>query len=104
DAGTTGAGLSSSPSQANNVNLPPEKSTNLEVGLKWELFERRLAVNGAVFRTEKTNLRTRNLNSDPFILDGEQRIQGVELSAAGAINEAWSVFAGASFLDTEYKY
>ncbi|MDY6946147.1 MAG: TonB-dependent receptor, partial [Pseudomonadota bacterium] len=103
DAGTTGSGLSSSPTQANNINLPPEESSNLEAGVKWELFDRRLALNGAVFRTEKTNLRTRNLNTDPFILDGEQRIQGVELSASGMLNDAWSVFAGASFLDTEYR-
>ncbi|MBL8268973.1 TonB-dependent receptor [Steroidobacter sp.] len=103
DAGTTGSGLSSSPTQANNVNLPPEESSNLEAGVKWELLERRLALNAAVFRTEKTNVRTRNLNTDPFILDGEQHIKGVELSASGAISDAWSVFAGASFLDTEYK-
>lgn len=103
DAGTTGSALSNSPTQANNVNLPPEESTNLEAGVKWELLDRRLALNGAVFRTEKTNLRTRNLNTDPFILDGEQRIDGIELSATGMLTEAWSVFAGASFLDTEYK-
>lgn len=104
DAGTTGSALSNSPTAANNVDLPPEESSNLEAGVKWELLDRRLALNGAVFRTEKTNLRTRNLNSDPYILDGEQRIQGVELSATGAINDAWSVFAGASFLDAEYRY
>lgn len=103
DAGTTGSGLSSSPTTANNVNLPPEESSNLEAGVKWELFNRRLALNGAVFRTEKKNLRTRNLNTDPFILDGEQRIDGVELSASGMITSAWSVFAGASFLESEYK-
>lgn len=103
DAGTTGSGLSSAPTQANNVNLPPEESSNLEAGVKWELLDRRLALNAAVFRTEKTNLRTRNLNTDPFILDGEQRIQGVEFSASGSISDAWSVFAGASVLDTEYK-
>lgn len=103
DAGTTGSGLSSSPTSANNVNLPPEESSNLEAGVKWELLDRRLALNGAVFRTEKTNLRTRNLNSDPFILDGEQRIEGLELSASGMITDAWSVFAGASLLDAEYK-
>jgi catecholate siderophore receptor len=103
DAGTAGSGLSSSPTQANNINLPPEESSNLEVGVKWELFDRRMALNGAVFRTEKTNLRTRNLNTDPFILDGEQRIEGVELSASGMLNDAWSVFAGASFLDAEYR-
>jgi catecholate siderophore receptor len=102
DAGTAGSGLSSSPTQANNVNLPPEESSNLEVGAKWELLDRRLALTAAVFRTEKTNLRTRNANTDPFILDGEQRIEGLELSASGMITEAWSVFAGASFLDTEY--
>lgn len=103
DAGTTGSALSSSPTSANNTSLPPEESSNLEAGVKWELLDRRLALNGAVFRTEKTNLRTRNLNSDPFILNGEQRIQGLELSASGALSDAWSVFAGASFLDTEYK-
>lgn len=103
DAGTTGSGLSSSPTTANNVNLPPEESANLEAGVKWELFNRRLALNGAVFRTEKTNLRTRNLNTDPFILDGEQQIEGLELSASGMITDAWSVFAGASFLDSKYK-
>jgi catecholate siderophore receptor len=103
DAGTAGSGLSSSPTTANNVNLPPEESSNLEAGVKWELLDRRLALNGAVFRTEKKNLRTRNLNTDPFILDGKQQIEGVELSASGLITEAWSVFAGASFLDTEYK-
>lgn len=103
DAGAGGSGLSSSPTQANNVNLPPEESSNLEVGTKWELFERRLALNAAVFRTEKTNLRTRNLNSDPFILDGKQIIEGVELSASGMLSSAWSVFAGASWLDAEYK-
>lgn len=103
DAGTAGQGLSSSPTQANNVNLPPEESKSLEAGAKWELLDRRLALNAAVFRTEKTNLRTRNFNSDPFILDGEQRIQGLELSAAGMLSDAWSVFAGASFLDTEYR-
>lgn len=104
DAGTAGAGLSDQPTRPNNVDLPPEESSNLEAGVKWELLDRRLALNGAVFRTEKTNLRTRNVNSDPYILDGEQRIDGLELSATGALNEAWSVFAGVSFLDTEYKY
>lgn len=104
DAGTTGSGLSSSPTQANNVSLPPEESRHLEAGVKWELLDHRLALDGAVFRTEKTNLRTRTLNSDPFILDGEQRIQGVEVSASGMLGDAWSVFAGASYLDTEYKF
>jgi catecholate siderophore receptor len=104
DAGTGGSGLSSSPTQVNNVQLPPEESTNFEAGTKWELLDRRLALNGAVFRTEKTNLRTRNLNSDPFILDGEQVIEGVELSATGMLSSAWSVFAGASWLDSEYKF
>lgn len=103
DAVASGAGLSSSPTRANNVNLPPEESAIVELGTKWELLERRLALNAAVFRTEKTNLRTRNLNSDPFILDGEQIIEGVELSASGMLSAAWSVFAGASWLDTEYK-
>jgi catecholate siderophore receptor len=102
DAGAVGAGLSSDPTAVNFVNLAPEKSSNLELGTKWELFEGRLALNGALFRMEKTNVRTRSVTTETFILDGEQRVQGIELSASGMLSSAWSVFAGASFLDSEY--
>jgi catecholate siderophore receptor len=102
DAGSVGPGLSTNPTQANNINLDPEESTNLEFGTKWELFEARLALNAAVFRMEKTNVRTRS-GTDPIVLLGEQRVDGIEIGASGMISEAWSIFAGAVFLDSEYE-
>ncbi|MEP1598079.1 MAG: TonB-dependent receptor, partial [Hyphomonas sp.] len=32
---------------------------------------------------------------------GEQRVDGIELSATGNITEAWSIFAGYSYMDSE---
>jgi catecholate siderophore receptor len=106
DAGTAGAGLSSAANAANNVYLKPERSSNVELGTKWELLDARLALNAAVFRMEKENVRTRTGaggNTEPFILDGEQRVQGIELSAAGIITDAWSIFSGATYLDSEFE-
>lgn len=102
DAGATGPGLGPDPDDANYVNLDPEESTNLELGTKWDVFDERLSLTAAVFRMEKTNVRTREVNGDPYVLDGEQRVDGIELSATGAISDVWSIFAGASFLDSEY--
>jgi len=102
DAGAVGPGLSTDPTAANNINLDPEESTNLELGTKWDLIDERLALTAAVFRMEKKNIRTRLTNGDPYVLDGKQRVDGIELSATGAITDTWSVFAGASYLDSEY--
>jgi catecholate siderophore receptor len=102
DAGAVGPGLSTSPTAANNINLAPEKTSNLELGTKWDVFDERLSLTAAVFRMKKTNVRTRETNGDPWVLDGEQRVDGIELSAAGSITPAWSVFAGIAYLDSEY--
>jgi catecholate siderophore receptor len=106
DAGAVGSGLSSVPGQANYVNLEPEESENFEIGTKWDLAEGRLSLNAAIFRMEKSNVRTRSGtggNTEAFVLDGEQRVDGIELSASGMITQAWSIFAGVSYLDSEYS-
>jgi len=71
------------------------------VGKKWDLLRSRLSVTGAVFRTEKVNARTRNATSDPFVLAGRQRVQGVELGASGNITERWTALAAYAFMDSE---
>ena len=103
DAGSVGPGLSADPTAANNINLDPEESSNLELGTKWDLLNERLSLNAAIFRMEKKNVRTRNVNTDPIVLLGEQRVDGIEVGASGMINEAWSVFAGVVYLDSEYE-
>ena len=96
--GNTGLSLSTS-----TVDLEPEKSRGYEIGTKWELFSGRLALNGALFRTEKTNARTPGLNpgDPPIVLEGEQRIDGLELGVSGSPTEPWYVFLGYTWLDSE---
>jgi catecholate siderophore receptor len=101
DAASTGAALSTASNAANNPNLDPEETRNIEVGTKWDAMGGRLALNGAFFRTEKVNARTRNANNDPFILSGRQRVEGVELGVSGNITDRWSALLGYAFMDSE---
>jgi catecholate siderophore receptor len=102
EAGAVGAGLSDTPTSANNVNLDPEKSRNFELGTKWELGGGRAIATAAVFRTEKTNARTRSVTTEPFVLDGKQRVDGLELGISGRITDDWTVFAGYANLQSEF--
>jgi catecholate siderophore receptor len=101
DAGSTGAALSASPTAEASPNLDPEQTRNYEVGTKWDLLRGRLAVTGAVFRTEKVNARTRNANDEPFVLEGRQRVQGVELGVSGNLTGRWTALAAYALMDTE---
>ncbi|MGZ8164923.1 MAG: TonB-dependent receptor, partial [Methylobacter sp.] len=87
---------------ANNANLKPEQSQNLEVGAKVDLFDGRLSATGALFRLEKTNARTTD-PADPTrnILAGEQRTDGFEFGLAGELLPDWSLSATYAYLDAE---
>jgi catecholate siderophore receptor len=88
----------------NQFDTDPEENRSYEVGTKWDLFEERLSLTAALFRTEKTNARTAD-PADPtvFELSGEQVVQGAEVGLAGTITDAWRVFAGYTYLDSEIK-
>ncbi len=40
------------------VNAPPQEARAIEVGTKWELFDRRLLATAALFQTDVENART----------------------------------------------
>ncbi len=88
---------------ASNAELDPEESRTLELGTKWDLFDGRLMLTSALFRTEKTNARV----DDPLdegrleVLEGEQRVDGFEVGVAGRITDDWTVFGGYTHLDSE---
>jgi catecholate siderophore receptor len=93
--------LSLSTTSANNASLDPEKSITWEAGSKWDLFKA-FSLGAAVFRTEKLNARTPSLiPNEPNVLDGKQRVEGVELSASGNPVRWWSLYASAVFLRSE---
>ncbi|WP_341197870.1 TonB-dependent siderophore receptor [Hyphomonas chukchiensis] len=83
--------------------LKPEKNRNVEVGVKWEPEGRDLALNAAIFRNEivdgHVSVEAGRGGAQQAI--GEQRVQGVELSATGSITPQWDVFAGYSYMDSE---
>ncbi|WP_137887275.1 TonB-dependent siderophore receptor [Pseudomonas sp. 2FE] len=98
---TTGTGLS-----AANENLDPEKNETWELGTKWELLDQRLSLNAAIFRVEKTNGRidadvTGNSNITQFVLEGVQRVDGIELGVSGKITDKWQAFATYTQLSSE---
>ena len=77
-----------------SANTPPEKSRNIEIGSKFELFERRALLGVAMFYSEKYNER----NTDPDtaaaqeLLSGKRHATGMEFNLAGRISPKWEVF------------
>jgi catecholate siderophore receptor len=95
-----GLTLGNATNSANNFKLDPEESRTFEIGTKWDLFENRASLSLAVFRTEKYNARTED-PADPndfVILNGEQRVDGIEVGAAGRITDQWQVYGGYAYL------
>lgn len=91
-----------------NINssvLKPQTTTNIELGTKWDVIQKQLALTAALYRTT-------NKDEIPVKVDevtntwgqlGKRQVQGVELGAVGQITKAWSVIAGVSTMDTEVK-
>lgn len=87
---------------AGNADLEPEKTTNYELGAKWDLLDSKLSVTAAIFRLERTNMRTPDpVNPGLTILAGEQRTDGFEATISGQLSDKWQVYAGYAFLDAE---
>ncbi|MDN3637481.1 TonB-dependent siderophore receptor [Simiduia curdlanivorans] len=95
-------------SNGNAANLDPEETLSYELGTKWELIDGRLFTSAAIFRTEKTNALS-DAEDGMFddddgrfdTLDGKQRVDGLELSAAGQITEQLSITAAYTYQQSE---
>jgi catecholate siderophore receptor len=84
------------------ANLDPEKNETTEVGVKVDVLNKRLSLTGAVFRTDKTNARVTDPALNVMVLEGLVRVQGIELGAVGRVTDQWQVFAGYTYLDSEF--
>lgn len=75
-----------------NVNTPPEKSMNLELGAKIDSADRRFSTRYALFRAVKLNER----NTDPLInlsvLSGKRHSTGAEFDFTGRITPRWEMW------------
>jgi catecholate siderophore receptor len=74
--------------------LKPEKFTNYEAGVKWELA-RKLSLTAALYRLDRTNTRAADPNNPSRIVQtGSQRTDGLELGWSGAATRSWMIAGG----------
>jgi len=82
----------------NFKDLPVGENTYLELGTKWDLFNERLSLSGALFWDEQTNPATEDADDDLlYVLNGKERVMGIQLGAAGRITDAWQVLASLTY-------
>ncbi len=96
--------LSTSPINANNPNVDPQKSVNYEIGTKWDLAEGRLMLNGAFFHTDNTNvIYVVDASAVPpvFNQDDGQTVRGAAFGLVGQLRPSWDVNLNAQYLDSE---
>jgi len=78
---------------ANRTDFKPQKAKSSEVGTKWQVLDKRLLLNAALFRTDIENEVTAN-DDGTYSQAGKKRVEGYELSATGNITPDWEVIAG----------
>lgn len=82
--------------------LKPEKTRSYELGTKWDVLDRQLALTAALFRNETTNARI--TDADGVVsMAGTKQVDGLELGFSGRITRAWDVFGGYTYMDSEQK-
>ncbi len=92
--------------EAATISFDPEYVTNFELGVKSDLFDRRLRLNAAVFRMDYTDLQAQRTDLTCLCLitsnAGGARIQGLEVEITALATESLTLRASGSLLDPEY--
>lgn len=79
--------------------VKPEKFSNYEVGLKWDV-NRLLSLTTAIYRLNRTNTRATDPNDPTRILQtGSARTNGYEVGLSGNLTRAWRVAGGYAYQD-----
>lgn len=84
-----------------NQALDPEEFRNYEVGAKWDV-SKKIEFAASVYRLDRSNVAVPDpVNPAVSMLVDGQRVEGLELSAAGNITDAWSILGAYAFQDGE---
>ena len=82
------------------ADLGPVKAKTYEAGAKTNWLDGKLATTAAVFRTEVDNAQTNDPENPTLtVLNGDQRVDGLELGAQGYLTEHLELVAGYTYLD-----
>ena len=87
------------PLAANNADIAPEKTTNQEIGAKFDLFEGKASATASLFRLERTNIKATDPVTNRLIPIGVQRTDGLELTLSGELPGGWQIWSGYAYLD-----
>ncbi|MNH53491.1 putative TonB-dependent receptor BfrD precursor [compost metagenome] len=80
--------------------LDPEETESFEIGAKANLFNDRLALSGALFKTVRKNAQIQ-VSAGVYEQAGEAEVQGLELGVSGNVTDKWQVFGGYTWMDSE---
>jgi catecholate siderophore receptor len=76
------------------------KAASYEVGAKSSVLGGGLLLTGALFHTEVDNAQTNDPDNPTItVLEGNQRVQGLEIGATGHITQQLEIQAGYTYLD-----
>lgn len=83
-----------------NASLSPEEDRTVELGIKLQFLDGKLAVTGALFDTHLSNARIADPD-DPTIqqMPFDQRVKGIEVGVSGYLAEEWEIRAAYTHLD-----
>jgi len=85
--------------------VEPEKIDSFEAGIKTELLDNRLRLNGAVFYYEYTDMQVTisRGTTQEVVNAGKAQTMGIEAESQLVLNDNLLVSFGATYLDAEYK-
>jgi catecholate siderophore receptor len=101
--GTANFTLSAQPNNQNNPNVKPQESKNYEIGGKVGLYNNRLSLSTALFRTDNENvIFTVDATAIPpiFNQDDGQRVTGFTIGSLGQITPRWQLLASLGYLQS----
>jgi catecholate siderophore receptor len=85
-----------------SIESDPEKTENIEVGVKWNTFDDKLLVTGAVFQITKDDvMEGSGYESGASFNTGSNRVHGLEVGATGEILDDLTVQAGYTLMHSE---
>lgn len=84
------------------MSAKPEKSTNYELGTKWNVFDDKLLITGAIFQTTKSNvMEGADYSAAGTYNSGKNRVQGIEFGLAGNLTDRLTAQAGVTVMKSE---
>lgn len=86
---------------SSNADLAPEKTTNTEIGTKYDLLDGRLSTTISLFRLQRSDVHTTDPVTNLLAAIGTERANGLEWSLNGELPDGWHAIMGYAFLDAK---